>query len=354
MLCRYLVDCKKARLGRPGSAVKGICPSRCPGGVDRSHPPVPRRNAGLGALCCLHRCFTVFAAAIDVNIMRSNEDETIIQDYVDDAGVVSTSAEERTRMMTVIFEVFAEFCLTASKKTETLRMRVPPPPPHRPRLVLGAAGQRYAQTPDFRCWAALSMKRAYARHQPQWQSSVGALDKVCPGALRSVGIALDSRGRFTTDGGDGGRAVRCLTWFPRRLTLRAVERYTTDCSYGLSGTAASLASTASSRVFRLYKWLGGSKSLFDNGDLTFRGGGARQSDWRLQKRSMFCTLVGDPRPRCPAEHWLNCHKDDIHVFGATNGSTAGDWPTFLINSCIDDRNKERRRETVAPRDAKRS
>ena len=59
-------------------------------------------------------------------------------------------------MMTTIVEVFGEFGLTVSeKKTETLLMRAPekqpkkggsPPPP----LVIEAAGQKYAQTTQFR------------------------------------------------------------------------------------------------------------------------------------------------------------------------------------------------------------
>ena len=76
--------------------------------------------------------------------------------YADDAGVVSRSQEGLTKMMTTIVEVFGEFGLTVSeKKTETLLMRAPekqpkkggsPPPP----LVIEAAGQKYAQTAQFR------------------------------------------------------------------------------------------------------------------------------------------------------------------------------------------------------------
>ena len=77
--------------------------------------------------------------------------------YANDAGVVSRSQEGLTRMMTaIIVEVFGEFGLTVSeKKTETLLTRAPekqpkkggsPPPP----LVIEAAGQKYAQTAQFR------------------------------------------------------------------------------------------------------------------------------------------------------------------------------------------------------------
>ena len=76
--------------------------------------------------------------------------------YDDDAGAVSRSQQGLTRMMTIIVEVFGAFGLTVSeKKTETLLMRAPekqpkkggsPPPP----LVIEAAGQKYAQTAQFR------------------------------------------------------------------------------------------------------------------------------------------------------------------------------------------------------------
>ena len=125
-----------------------------------------------------------FAAATEVVLVRFSEDNKILKDlvyleeeagvgagtplerarravwgmlYADDAGVVSRSQEGLTRMMaTIIVEVFGEFGLTVSeKKTKTLLMRAPekqpkkggPPPPP---LVIEAAGQKYAQTAQFR------------------------------------------------------------------------------------------------------------------------------------------------------------------------------------------------------------
>ena len=125
----------------------------------------------------------LFAAAIEVVHVRFSEDDTILKDlvyleeeagvgagtplerarravwgmlYADDAGVVSISQEGLTRMMTIIVEVVGAFGLTVSeKKTETLLMRAPekqskkgrsPLPP----LVIEAAGEKYAQTAQFR------------------------------------------------------------------------------------------------------------------------------------------------------------------------------------------------------------
>ena len=123
-----------------------------------------------------------FAAVTEVVLVRFSEDDTILKDlvyleeeagvgagtplerarravwgmfYADDAGAVSRSQEGLARMMTTIVEVFGEVGLAVSEKTETLLMRAPekqpkkegPPPPP---LVIEAAGQKYAQTAQFR------------------------------------------------------------------------------------------------------------------------------------------------------------------------------------------------------------
>ena len=129
----------------------------------------------------------LFAAAIEVVLVRFSEDDTILKDmvyleeeagvgagtplerarravwgmlYADDASVVSRSQEGLTRM-TIIVEVFEAFGLTVSeKKTETLLMRAPekwpkkggsPPSP----LVIETAGEKYAQTAQFRYLSGL-------------------------------------------------------------------------------------------------------------------------------------------------------------------------------------------------------
>ena len=63
-------------------------------------------------------------------------------------------------MMTTIVEVFGKFGLTVSeKKTETLLMRAPEKQPKKggspPLLVIEAAGQKYAQTAQFRNFGGL-------------------------------------------------------------------------------------------------------------------------------------------------------------------------------------------------------
>ncbi|CAB1117850.1 unnamed protein product [Ectocarpus sp. CCAP 1310/34] len=85
----------------------------------------------------------------------------------DDAGIDSRSAEGLARMMTIIVEVFREFGLTVSeKKTETLLMRAKDKPTTTsqpaptPPLTIEAAGQKYAQTTEFRNLGGLATNMA--------------------------------------------------------------------------------------------------------------------------------------------------------------------------------------------------
>ncbi|CAB1111492.1 unnamed protein product [Ectocarpus sp. CCAP 1310/34] len=100
---------------------------------------------------------------------------------IDDAGVVSRSAEELARLMAIIVEVFGEFGLMVSgKKTETLLMRAkdkptttsqPPPPPP---LTIEAAGQKYAQTTEFRYPGGLVNEHTWRPHPGDNYRSRGA------------------------------------------------------------------------------------------------------------------------------------------------------------------------------------
>ena len=70
--------------------------------------------------------------------------------YVNDAGIVSKSAEGLAKMMTVIATVFEAASLTVSeKKTETMLLPTPDHAPCTSPLVIEAAGERYRQTTQF-------------------------------------------------------------------------------------------------------------------------------------------------------------------------------------------------------------
>ena len=170
-----------------------------------------------------------FAAATEVVLVRFSEEDKILKDlvyleeeagvgagtplerarravwgmlYADDAGVVSRSQEGLTRMMTtIIVEVFGEFGLTVSeKKTETLLTRAPEkqpkkggPPPPLP--VIEAAGQKYAQTAQFRYLGGLVNEDGELTqeidHRTE-QSSVGMHQEVLPGALRPAESTVET------------------------------------------------------------------------------------------------------------------------------------------------------------------
>ena len=129
----------------------------------------------------------IFAAAIEVVLVRFIEDDIILKNlvyleeeagvgagtplerarraiwgmlYADDADVVSRSQEGLRRMMTIIVEVLGAFGLTMSeKKTDTLLMRAPekqpkkggsPPSP----LSSKQRGKSTLRAPSSDTWAA--------------------------------------------------------------------------------------------------------------------------------------------------------------------------------------------------------
>ena len=200
-----------------------------------------------------------FAAATEVVLVRFIEDDTIPKDlvyheeeagvgavtplerarravwgmlYADDAGVVSRSQEGLTRMMTTIVEVFGEFGLTVSeKKTETLLMRAPdkqptkrgsPPPP----LVIEAAGQKYAQTAQFRYLGGL------VNEDGELTQEINHRSRAAWACIRKFSRELFDRPRapwrlkvrlLRADAMEA-RLYGCMTWPPRRDHYRLLRR----------------------------------------------------------------------------------------------------------------------------------
>ena len=199
-----------------------------------------------------------FAAATEVVLVRFSED-TILKDlvyleeeagvgaetplerarravwgmfYADDAGVVSRSQEGLARMMTTIVEVFGEFGLTVSeKKTETLLMRTPekqpkkggsPPPP----LVIEAAGQKYAQTTQFRYLGGL------VNEDGELTQEINHRSRAAWACIRRFSRELFDRSRAPWR--LKVRLLRaevmeallygCMTWAPRRDHYRLLRR----------------------------------------------------------------------------------------------------------------------------------
>ena len=152
--------------------------------------------------------------------------------YADDAGFVSRSQEELTRMMTTIVEVFGAFGLTVSeKKTETLLMRVPekqpkkggsPPPP----LVIEAAGKTYAQTAQFRYLSGLVNKDGVLTQEINHRS------RAAWACIRRFSRELFDRPRAPWKlevrllRAEAMEALLygCMTWAPRRDHYRLLRR----------------------------------------------------------------------------------------------------------------------------------
>lgn len=63
--------------------------------------------------------------------------------YIDDAGIVSQSAEGHAKMMAVVLTIFDAVGLTISEKTETMLLQTPEQTSLAPPFVIDATGQRY-------------------------------------------------------------------------------------------------------------------------------------------------------------------------------------------------------------------
>ncbi|CAB1118616.1 unnamed protein product [Ectocarpus sp. CCAP 1310/34] len=339
---------------------------------------------GLGRGCVLFPLLFIicFAAPLEVVLVRFSEDEVTLGDlvyleeeagtramtplervrkavwgmlYADDAEFVSRSAEGLARMMTSIGEI-GSFGLTVSeKKTEILLMKVPekkprkgapppPPPPPTAPQVIEAAGQKYAQTAEFRylgsrvredveltkeinhgaeqrglvsgTWACL---RKYARE---------CFDR--PTALWGLKIRLLKAEAMEA------LLIGCMTWAPRRkhydlltttrhrLLLRVIGYRRARGQYRQLSNAQALKYVECQSV----------EATVRQRRLLFAGAVARQSDGRLPKRLMLGDIVGgkDPESGRSEKNWVLCLKDDFVEFGANAESTAGDLRTFGIPS----------------------
>ena len=266
--------------------------------------------------------------------------------YADDAGVVSRSQEGLTRMMTTIAELFGAFGLTVSeKKTETLLMRAPekqpkkggsPPPP----LVIEAAGQKYAQTAQFRYLGGL------VNEDGKLTQEINHRSRATWACIRRFSRELFDRPRAPWRlkvrllGAEAMEAVLygCMTWAPRRdhyrllrrthhrLLLRVIGYRRERGTYRQLLYAQALKKTGCQSV----------EATIRQRRLLFAGALARQPAGRLPKRLLDGKLVGeeDPGKGRPEQNWMDCLTDDFQVFGATDGSTVDSRLTFGVDRAV--------------------
>ena len=266
--------------------------------------------------------------------------------YADDAGVVSRSQEGLARMMTTIVEVFGEFGLTVSeKKTETLLMRAPekqpkkggsPPPP----LVIEAAGQKYAQTTQFRYLGGL------VNEDGELTQEINHRSRAAWACIRRFSRELFDRPRapwrlkvrLLRAEAMEALLYGCMTWAPRRehyrllrrthhrLLLRVIGYRGERGTYRQLSYAQALKKTGCQSV----------EATIRQRRLLFAGAMARQPAGRLPKRLMDGKLVGgeDPGKGRPEQNWMDCLKDDFQAFGATDGSTVDNRLTFGVDRAV--------------------
>ena len=266
--------------------------------------------------------------------------------YADDAGVVSRSQEGLTRMMTTIVEVLGEFGLTVSeKKTETFLMQAPekqqkkggpPLPPH----VIEAAGQKYAQTAQFRysedlvnengeltqeinhrskaAWACIRRfsRELFDRPRAPWRLKVRLLRAEAMEALLYGCMKCPPRRDH----------YRLLRRAHRRLLLRVIGYRREHGTYRQLSYAQALNKTECQSV----------EVTIRQRRLLFAGAMARQPAGRLPKRLMCGKLVGgeDPGKGRPEQNWMDSLEDDFQAFGATDGSTVDNRLTFGVDRAV--------------------
>eukprot|EP00752_Nemacystus_decipiens_P005558 g5029.t1 len=299
-----------------------------------------------------------FAAPLEVIITRFNQDEVIMRDlvylqeedgggggtqldrvwravwgmlYADDAGVVSKSAEGLGRMMTIIVEVFREFGLTVSeRKTLTLVMRVKekqPPPLPPPPLIIEAAGQRYAQTTEFRYLGGLVNEHGDLTREINHRSKVAwaCFKRYKTELFDRPGAPFGLKARLLKAEAMEALLYGCVTWSPRRDHYRLLRTTHHQLLMRVIGHRRKRGTHRQLSYAQALKRAGcqSVEATIRQRRLLFAGAVARQPDKRLPKRLMFGELTGGEKPGkgSPEQNWLTCLKDDLGVFGATHGST---------------------------------
>ncbi|CAB1109362.1 unnamed protein product [Ectocarpus sp. CCAP 1310/34] len=312
-----------------------------------------------------------FAAPLEIIVTRFSQDEVIVRDlvylkeeerrgeglldrvrravwgmlYADDAGVVSKSADGLARMMTIIVEVFREFGLTVSeRKTETLVMRVKerqrPPPPPPPVLTIEAAGQRYAQTTEFRYLGGLVNEQGDLTREINHRSKAAwaCIKRYATELFDRPGAPFRLKARLLQAEAVEALLYGCMTWSPRRnhygmlqtthhrLLLRVIGYRRKRGTYRQLSYAQALKRVGCQSV----------EATVRQRRLLFAGAVARQPDGRLPKRLMFGELVGgeDPGQGNPEQNWLTCLKDDMKMFEARYGSTTDKPSVFGVPKLV--------------------
>ena len=233
------------------------------------------------------------------------------------------------RMMTIIVEVSREFGLTVSeRKTETLVMRVKekqppllPPPP----LIIEAAGQRYAQTAEFRYLGGLVNEQGDLTREINHRSKTAwaCFKRYKTELFDRPGAPFRLKARLLQAEAVEALLYGCVTWSPRRDHYRLLRtiHIITSCSCETRHRPPAQRGTHRQLSYAQALKRVGCQSVeatIRQRRLLFAWAVARQPDGRLPKRLMFGELAGGEKPGKgnPEQNWLTCLKDDLKVFGA--------------------------------------
>ena len=212
----------------------------------------------------------------------------------------------------------------------------PPPPP----LVIEAAGQKYAQTAQFRylgglvnkdgeltqeinhrsraAWACIrrTSRELFDRPRAPWRLKVRLLRAEAMEALLYGCMTCPPRRDH----------YRLLRRIHHRLLLRVIGYRRERGTYRQLSYAQALKKTGCQSV----------EATIRQRRLLFAGAMARQPAGRLPKRLMDGKLVGgkDPGKGRPEQNWMDCLQDDFQAFGATDGSTMDNRLTFGVDRAV--------------------
>ena len=319
----------------------------------------------------------VFAAATEVVLVRFSEDDKILKDLVyleEEAGVgvgtpleraVGTCAEgglgnalcrRRRRRIEIprrvdenddyyrgsVYGIWPGSVGEEDRDSldagggKTAEERGPPPPP----LVIEAAGQKYAQTAQFRYLGGL------VNEDGELTQEINHRSRAAWACIRRFSRELFDRPRapwrlkvrLLRAEAMEALLYGCMTWAPRRdhyrlvrrthhrLLLRVIGYRRERGTYRQLSYAQALKKTGCQSV----------EATIRQRRLLFAGAMARQPAGRLPKRLMDGKLVGgkDPGKVRPEQNWTDCLKDDFQAFGPTDGSTVDNRLTFGVDRAV--------------------
>ena len=209
-----------------------------------------------------------------------------------------------------------------------------PPPP----LVIEAAGQKYAQTTQFRYLGGL------VNEDGELTQEINHRSRAAWACIRRFSRELFDRPRapwrlkvrLLRAEAMEALLYGCMAWAPRREHYRLLRRTHHRLLLRVIGYHRERGPYRQLSYAQALKKTGCQKATIRQRRLLLAGAMARQPAGRLPKRLMDGKLVGreDPGKGRPEQNWMDCLKDDFQAFGATDGSTVDNRLTFGVDRAV--------------------